>query len=77
MVDAAFLVDHGVTNLIEVDGLLYAPVSDLWNFFVNFWFVRLTVLALILFLVFVCVSIVEIVVYFVIWLRKRKKNSDG
>ena len=36
MVDAAFLIDHGVTNLIDVDGLLYAPVSDLWACFLRF-----------------------------------------
>lgn len=27
------LPEYGLTNLIEVDGLVYAPVSDLWEFF--------------------------------------------
>ena len=76
MVDAAFLVDHGVTNLIDIDGLLYAPVSDLWDFFVRFVPVRLAIFALILFIVFVCLGIGSMVMYFIIWLIRRKKDPD-
>ena len=31
-----FLIRHGVTNLIDVDGLVYAPVEDLLWAFVRF-----------------------------------------
>lgn len=30
-----YLVEKGVTNLIEVDGMVYAPVVDLWHFFIR------------------------------------------
>lgn len=29
------LPEYGITNLIEIDGLLYAPVSDLLAFFLK------------------------------------------
>ena len=29
----SLLPEYGVINLIDVDGLLYAPVRDLWTFF--------------------------------------------
>lgn len=77
MVDAAFLVDHGVTNLIEVDGLLYAPASDLWDFFIRFWLVRLAILALILFIVFVCLGIGAILYYSFLGVKQRENESDG
>lgn len=31
-----FLISHGVTNLIDVDGLVYAPVEDLLSAFIRF-----------------------------------------
>ena len=33
-----FLISHGITNLIDVDGLVYAPVEDLLLAFIRFGF---------------------------------------
>lgn len=46
-----FLIRHGVTNLIDVDGLIYAPVVDLLLFFIRYSFVAV-ILALLVIVAF-------------------------
>ena len=48
-----FLISHGVTNLIDVDGLVYAPVEDILPLLIKYGFVA--VLFALLLVVAVCV----------------------
>lgn len=45
-----YLISHGITNIIDVDGLLYAPLRDLMRFCYRFGVVSL--IAAILVIVF-------------------------
>lgn len=47
-----FLISHGVTNLIDVDGLVYAPVEDILTLLIKYGFVA--VLLFLVLLVAVC-----------------------
>lgn len=47
-----FLISHGVTNLIDVDGLVYAPVEDILPLLIKYGFVA--VLFALLLVVAVC-----------------------
>lgn len=53
-----FLISHGLTNLIDIDGLIYAPVLDLLLFFIRCGFLAaLLGLVLVVVLCWLCQSI--------------------
>lgn len=43
-----FLISRGITNLVEIDGLVYAPVQDLLLAFVEFGFLIVLLVLLVI-----------------------------
>ena len=77
MFDASYLAQHGITNLIEVDGMVYAAVPDLWSFFVQYCFDRLFALALFLVAIFVPLAIGELLSNIIFRLIRRKSTKSS
>ena len=77
MFDASYLAQHGITNLIEVDGMVYAAVPDLWSFFVQYCFDRLFALALFLVVIFVPLAIGELLSNIIFRLIRRKSTKSS
>ena len=76
MFDSSILAQYGVTNLIDIDGLLYAPVSDLWRFYQEYHVDRLALAATFLVSVVAIGWAVNVIADFVVQLIRRKKSES-
>lgn len=71
------LLKYGVTNLIDVDGMLYAPVTDLWRFYQEYSVDRLALAATVLVSLVAIYWASGVIADWLIRLIRRRKNPEN
>lgn len=71
------LLQYGVTNLIDIDGLLYASVTDLWRFYQEYTVDRLALVATILASLVAIGLACNVIVGYLVRLFRCRKNSEN
>lgn len=72
-----YLQEYGVTNLIDIDDLLYAPVSDLWRFYRDYTIDRFLDAALLLAAVVIVILLIRILAGIFVRFIENRTQTDS